>query len=395
MADKTTGELRAVNIGDLPGSADIYDDFKMPGELQGEAVHVTGAQLKQYAVQAVKPIVKDLDEKVSSATNAGSAAQSALAGVREALSNLPEGSTLIVNDLTTGGTSAALSAEMGKVLGRRPNPNLLHNWYFVNTVNQRGKTSYATSGYSIDRWSINHSTATLDLSENGLVFADTVSGYISVAQKIENFERYAGMEMTLSILVSEVTGTVRCACRSGPSGSYQFDVKISEPGLHTVSGVIIDNPTQMIAYLSSLVANSAATITAVKLELGSAQTLAHQDASGQWVLNEIPDYGEELAKCQRYQVDIGGYYPVAVNSGGMSYTFFVQLPFDMRGTPNVDLSNAVITTPNVQADASGKLSLSDFRGRTMKIRFVPTVAPVTLGDAVLNIPAATIADANL
>ncbi len=119
MADKTTGELRAVNVGDLPGSADIYDDFKMPGELQGEAVHVTGAQFKQYAVQAVKPIVKDLDEKVASATNAGAAAQSALVGVREALNNLPEGSTLIVNDLTTGGTSAALSAEMGKVLAHR------------------------------------------------------------------------------------------------------------------------------------------------------------------------------------------------------------------------------------------------------------------------------------
>ena len=41
-------------------------------------------------------------------------------------------------------------------------------------------------------------------------------------------------------------------------------------------------------------------IKAVKLELGSRQTLAHQDADGNWVLNEIPDYGEQLARCQRY-----------------------------------------------------------------------------------------------
>ena len=37
-----------------------------------------------------------------------------------------------------------------------------------------------------------------------------------------------------------------------------------------------------------------------KLELGSQQTLAHQDENGNWVLNEIPDYGEQLARCQRY-----------------------------------------------------------------------------------------------
>lgn len=41
-------------------------------------------------------------------------------------------------------------------------------------------------------------------------------------------------------------------------------------------------------------------VYAIKLELGSQQTLAHQDADGNWVLNEIPDYGEQLARCQRY-----------------------------------------------------------------------------------------------
>ena len=41
-------------------------------------------------------------------------------------------------------------------------------------------------------------------------------------------------------------------------------------------------------------------LVAIKLELGDQQTLAHQDADGNWVLNEIPDYGEQLARCQRY-----------------------------------------------------------------------------------------------
>ena len=41
-------------------------------------------------------------------------------------------------------------------------------------------------------------------------------------------------------------------------------------------------------------------VHAAKLELGSQQTLAHQDADGNWILNEIQDYGEQLSRCQRY-----------------------------------------------------------------------------------------------
>ena len=48
-----------------------------------------------------------------------------------------------------------------------------------------------------------------------------------------------------------------------------------------------------------LYAQSADQIKAVKLELGSQQTLAHQE-NGVWVLNEIPKFGEQLAACQRY-----------------------------------------------------------------------------------------------
>ena len=43
----------------------------------------------------------------------------------------------IVNDFTTGGATNVLSAEIGKTLAQRPNPNLLDNWYFVEPINQR------------------------------------------------------------------------------------------------------------------------------------------------------------------------------------------------------------------------------------------------------------------
>ena len=50
------------------------------------------------------------------AKTSSDAAKSALQSVQSALDNLPDGNTLVINNLTTGGTSAALSAEMGKVL---------------------------------------------------------------------------------------------------------------------------------------------------------------------------------------------------------------------------------------------------------------------------------------
>lgn len=36
----------------------------------------------------------------------------------------------------------------------RRGDNLLDNWYFADTINQRGQTEYTSAGYTIDRWSI-------------------------------------------------------------------------------------------------------------------------------------------------------------------------------------------------------------------------------------------------
>lgn len=63
MADRTTGELPAVPVSALPLASDIYDEFMIPGEFQGDSKHITGAQLKDYVRAAV-------DADVTAATNA-------------------------------------------------------------------------------------------------------------------------------------------------------------------------------------------------------------------------------------------------------------------------------------------------------------------------------------
>jgi len=250
--------------------------------------------------------IQRTDEKVTSA----------LAGVQEALNNLPAGDTLIINDLTIGGTSAALSAEMGKVLAQRPNPNLLHNWYFANAVNQRGDIAYISTApwaYATDRWKMTN--ATLAKKDGCWNFSapDGTAGYKRITQLTEHTLK-AGETYTLSMLaqinnigpmasfrpctntggaITTVTGGSGLEIRGATTAPKVFAYTFTPAADVVNAGVEI-----LVAKVNGYYLD--ADIYAVKLELGSVQTLAHQDASGNWMLNEIPEYGEELQKCQRY-----------------------------------------------------------------------------------------------
>ena len=121
MADK--------NIAELPELAAVTDDTLIPVWQPGatdEAQSMTGRQFREFAEASVKPYSNGADAAAKSAaisaetaSNAKTAAQNALTGVKNALKSLPAGDTLVINDLTTGGASAALSAEQGKALGSR------------------------------------------------------------------------------------------------------------------------------------------------------------------------------------------------------------------------------------------------------------------------------------
>lgn len=235
------------------------------------------------------------------AAGSAAAATSAKNAVETALGNIPAGNTLVINDLTTGGTSAALSAEQGKVLGHRPNPNLLHNWYFLNPVEQRGQKEYSGTVYTVDRWQMRRSnsvttlTCSVSVTGDGVVITNnSVGGSVFFTQTFEDVlpeGRY-----TLSVLVTEVTGNAYLALY-GTDGTYGRRQAVAGSG---VTSLVRDiSGSQGASYRISLSPGASVTIKAVKLELGDVQTLAHQD-SGNWVLNEIPDYGEELNKCQRY-----------------------------------------------------------------------------------------------
>lgn len=136
------------------------------------------------------------------------------------------------------------------------NPNLLDNWYFAHPVNQRNVSGTIDAvGYFLDRWKLVSGSVTI--GSNGITLNGTIAQILETA---------VGTNVTASALTTE--------------------------------GVVVasyDNNSKTIS-----LTGTGQTFVAAKLELSSQQTLAHQDENGNWVLNEIPDYGEQLRRCQRY-----------------------------------------------------------------------------------------------
>ena len=174
---------------------------------------------------------------------------------------------------------------------RLSNPNLLDNWYFGNPVNQRGQTSYTGVGYGIDRWYCESSNGGVTVNNGSITFLPGT--YFQKGEAIQ-YELLKGKTVTLSLLDAEnhlYYGT-------GAYGSI-VNIPIGSSGWF-MSMMYYSAQDNHIFRFSNGASEESKNIVAVKLELGSQQTLAHQDENGNWVLNEIPDYGEQLARCQRY-----------------------------------------------------------------------------------------------
>lgn len=211
------------------------------------------------------------------------------------------------------------------------NQNLLDNWYFANSVNQRGATEYIINSfnqYHIDRWTA-AGNFKITLENDGLKITNTSdSVYANIMQRLE-FARFGKKErtITLSLFTGDdlysVTGTVSF---QDQNGSCSFATPFGAIRMYTYNS--------LTEFTIDVAPGKETKIQAVKLELGSFQTLAHKEGS-KWVLNEIPDYATELAKCQRYFYKTQGafeYRGIAINQWYMN-NGTIELPVSMRIKP--------------------------------------------------------------
>lgn len=191
---------------------------------------------------------------------------------------------------------------VGIALNGSAGENFLDNAYFVGggsqqgqfPINQRGQTSWSAAGPMFDRWKLVSGTASLTAA------GVTLNG--TMAQVLENDPPGATTATALT-----TTGIVNCTYNSGAK-------------TFTITG-------------------TGETFLAAKLELGSTQSLAREDDSGNWHVLEIPKYGAELAECQRYLVvyDFSGQRFCGIgnvdsSAGGQAIIF---TPVQMRSIPVV------------------------------------------------------------
>lgn len=180
-------------------------------------------------------------------------------------------------------------------------PNLLDNWYFADPINQRGQTEYGGRVYTIDRWFGNSASATYSVNGDGIVITAPTKEWVFL-QNVDLSHIIPGREYTFSILYKAKNTRVRVVVSWA---AYQYFYNQSSPAtdeysVATATGVIPDDGSIDFCYavIQTLDTDGVVDLKAVKLELGSHQTLAHQDEAGNWVLNDPPPNKElELLKC--------------------------------------------------------------------------------------------------
>ena len=212
------------------------------------------------------------------------------------------------------------------------NPNLLDNWYFPHPVNQRGQTVYTGAGYCIDRWKLTNASAKLTVGSGGVTLG-TTGGNVWMQSYLEDGDQLLGKTVTVSLLADGALYTA--------SGMLPVEAVTANTGFMTSGNVGVGLYKTADGRVFVQIGNKSgadAPLTAVKLELGSVQTLAHQDADGAWVLNEIPDYAEQELRCMRYllrqKTTSKEMFAAMVGSTGRMY-FSVPLPVPMRTAPAV------------------------------------------------------------
>ena len=205
-----------------------------------------------------------------------------------------------------------------KTLGidRKVNPNILDNWYFVggNTtgaygifpVNQSGIGSYSDAGYVIDRWKTSDAMPVV-LNDNYITLNNSSgSANIGFAQILPNsYSFWVGKNLTCAVLLSGnvlVTGTLTIPSDASGSSTY-YNFTSTTSGI--LPRIVVRNASQ-VEFSVRVSSNTSVNVVAVKIEIGDTQTLAHNEGTGLnpvWVLNEIPNYEEQLIRCLTNQAD--------------------------------------------------------------------------------------------
>lgn len=344
VSDKTRWNT---HVSDSSRHVTATDKANWDGHMGNDGIHVSTSDRQTWnAKQDSISDLSDIRSKANAAAGLVQAEATARASDVSTLRGLINGKQDIIADLS------AIRSGVNNV----SNPNLLDNWYFAKAVNQRNVSGYSTTTkFFVDRWFAD---------EVDCVFSDANNegaGYISIKAKNSTtvaINQYIprilrpGKYTASWIFINAVGSSLHTA-----TIDYTNDGAWHSAAISTVSGTVVKmrsntlNTTRTefrIERTSAL--GEQFGIVAVKLEIGDKQTLAHSE-NGKWVMNEIPDYAEQLRRCQRYYYRSWGTSTstAVAREGSLSFTAgttwstpgVIEYPVEMYLAPSVVLYNPV------------------------------------------------------
>lgn len=249
------------------------------------------------------------------------------------------------------------------------NANLLDNWYFVNPINQRNIDStynWKIWTVGLDRWHLGNSRG----DDGGVYFRNN---------SIEFTNEHSYIYQILPYGANEIVGKQLTISLLSTNGQLFSNTGVLNWG--ETNDIRTDYCS--LSYFGSNESNkymefacSNISTIAVKIEFGDHQTLAHK-VNGHWELNEIPNYTQELIKCQRFY-RVHSFVPVADRQApyvflGLTYPQMYQRPHRLSvgriSKPDgVDLSGWTLENYFATTDALIWIKFSD--SFTEKVAYV-------------------------
>lgn len=309
----------------------------------------------QNVQKALEELRKAIDDSVSGIIPGGSITEDMLAGPIP-----PE----------KGGTGAVNSQNALAALGAGVRPNLLRNACFVGggsqqgggqfPINQRGKLSYTGAEYGIDGWKGMFGSEKVTLESNNLSLTFSNNQGIQQIFDAGIINEIKGKIVTQSILWKLSSGSFASA------GLYVDEQAILPPSLSTVGDkwVLTEITTQISDNITSahfdISGDGNIKVAAAKVEIGSSQSLAYQNTSGEWkMLPQSEGYQIQLADCKRLLL-MGPMYGPCIFYNGFGAGFMIPTPVKFRNTP------VILGNPTINNYDGTKRNDATFRGAYVK-----------------------------
>ena len=241
----------------------------------------------------------------------------------------------------TAGENISISGSVIATKAFPCNPKLTDNWYWGNPVNQRGWAQGNTNfQYSLDRWISND--LTVSVNDGYVTLTQSGQSNLFMVQRVEaNIYKHgiAGRKVTISALLKD--GQLKTATVTAPAYQENTVVQTVVDGL--VLGAFSSQSEHGFRIFPDV--GQSFEIVAVGAEPGPQQTLAHKEY-GEWVLNEIPKFDDQLAECQRYFVRMGYAYQAASVGAGHAIladntAIIVPMPIAMRVKPSIAIDGVL------------------------------------------------------